>query len=143
MIKLGTTPPDDTKNEWRYQLDQFVQENQQSLAALAWGLLQEWGDNSKDALGIDLIPKPHFVCCSRESIEKFNRKVNNQIQEILGVLDGYKPEEEVVIIVIGEGQIKLINFKPEPSPPVCFEQTKMDIDKLIILLEKLMSESLN
>jgi hypothetical protein len=134
MIGFSNPLSDNAENKWRYQLDQFVRENELELAALAWGLLQEWGE-SKDTLGIDLKPTPHFVACSRDSIEKFNRKVDNHIQEILGVLDGYKPEEEVVIIVIGKGQIKLINFKPEPSPPVCFEQADRELDRLIKKLE--------
>lgn len=142
MIRFSNSLPDNTENQWSYQLDKFVQENQQQLAALAWGLLQEWGNN-KDALGIDLKPKPHFVRCSRESIEELNAKVDRQIQEILGVLDGYKPEEEVVIIALGKGHIKLINFQPNPSPLICFEQAKEDIDTLIKQLEESMTEQIN
>ncbi|MGH2414967.1 MAG: beta-carboxysome assembly chaperone CcmS [Microcystaceae cyanobacterium] len=141
MIGFGTTPPNNRENQWRYQLDQFVQDNQIPLAALAWGLLQEWGD-SQDALGIDLKPNPHFVRCSRESMEEFNRKVDRQIQEILGILDGYDAKKEVVIVVIGKGQIKLINFQPEPPPPVCFEQFEKDIDALIKQIEERMIEQI-
>jgi len=72
--------PDDPANQWRYQLDQFVQENQQELAGLMWGLLSEWGEDAQETLGIDLKPQPHFVCCSREALEKLNRKVNCKIQ---------------------------------------------------------------
>lgn len=132
-------PPDDQADRWRYLLDEFVDENQQEFAALAWGLLQEWGD-SKETLGIDLKPKPHFVCCSRESLEKLNRKVNRKIQEILGILDGYNPETEVTAIAIGEGQVKLIHFQSNPSPPECFEQLKIDLDTLIQQLEQRLSE---
>ena len=135
MIRLSNTPPDDAENRWRYQLDEFVKDNQQELAALAWGLLQEWSDRS-NTLGIDIKPKPHFVACSRNSIEELNRKVNNQFREVLGILDGYQPEKEVVIIGIGNGQIKLINFQPDPSPPVCFEQITEDLDTLIHRLEE-------
>jgi hypothetical protein len=134
MIGFSKLPPDNLENQWRYQLDEFVQKNQQELAALAWGLLQEWGNN-QETLGIDLQPQPHFVCCSREALEKLNHKVHHRLQEILGVLDGYKPEEEVVIIGIGKGQLKLINFQPNPSPPVCFEQVELDLDSLIQQLE--------
>jgi hypothetical protein len=134
MINFSNRPPNDAANQWRYLLDEFVEENQQALAALAWGLLQEWG-NSKETLGIDLKPKPHFICCSREAIELLNRKVNRKIQEILGVLDGYNPETEVVAIAIGEGQIKLIHFQSDPPPPVCFEQMEGDLDTLIQQLE--------
>jgi hypothetical protein len=134
MINFSNRPPNDAANQWRYLLDEFVEENQQALAALAWGLLLEWG-NSKETLGIDLKPKPHFICCSREAIELLNRKVNRKIQEILGVLDGYNPETEVVAIAIGEGQIKLIHFQSDPPPPVCFEQMEGDLDTLIQQLE--------
>ena len=142
MIQFGNFPPDDQVNQWRYQLDIFVEENRPSLAALAWGLLQEWGNN-QDTLGIDLEPQPHFVCCSRQSIEELNQKVNRQIQEILGVLDGYNPDEEVVIIAIGKGQLKLINFKPEPAPPFCFEQVSSGLEQLIEELEELMVKQLS
>lgn len=37
-----------------------MKKNKQLLAALNWGLLQEW-DKDKDLLGIDLQPQPHFV----------------------------------------------------------------------------------
>jgi hypothetical protein len=49
MINFSNRPPNDAANQWRYLLDEFVEENQQALAALAWGLLQEWG-NSKETL---------------------------------------------------------------------------------------------
>lgn len=123
-------------------LDLFVQENQQLLAALAWGLLQEWGE-SQDTLGIDLKPQPHFVRCSRTAIEELNQKVERKIQEILGILDGYNPQEEVVAIGIGEGKIKLINFQPEPLPPACFEQFGPNIELLIQQLEERMALMLN
>ncbi|AFY78869.1 MAG: hypothetical protein IGR93_10825 [Hydrococcus sp. C42_A2020_068] len=139
MINFGNNPSIDEANRWRSALDEFVAENEQALAALAWGLLQEWGD-SQDALGIDLKPTPHFVRCSRAAIERLNRQVNRKIQEILGVLDGYDPEAEVVAIAIGEGQLKLIYFQPEPSPPVCFEQIEGDLDTLIQQLEERMRD---
>ncbi len=141
MIGFGSLPPDDAKNNWRSQLDQFVKANEKELAALAWGLSLEWGDRN-DILGIDLKPKPHFVACSREAIETLNRQVNHRLQEILGILDGYKPEEEVAIIGIGDGQIKLINFQPKLPPPECFEQIEEDIDTLIKQLEERMNQQL-
>ena len=130
MIRLGTVPPDDADNQWRYQLDRFVQENQDTLAALAWGLRQEWGDSS-DALGIDLSPRPHFVCCGRDSLEQLNNQVNRQIQEILGVLDGHDPNLEVAIVGIGVGQIKLIHYQPRLPPPESFRQQGEDLEQLI------------
>ena len=144
-MRLSNTPPDDAENQWRYQLDDFVRENKQELAALAWGLQQEWGDLNK-TLGIDLKPKPHFVGCSREAIEKLNKQVNYQFREILGILDGYQSSKEVVIIGIGKGQIKLIHFVSDPPPPVCFEQIckadpseSGDLDSLIDRLEQEMN----
>lgn len=134
MIRFGGNQDNKAEDKWRWQLDNFARDRQQELAALAWGLQQEWGDFD-NILGIDLQPSPHFVKCSREAIEQLNRNTNNQLQEILGIIDGYKPEEEVVIIAIGAGQIKLINFQVEPAPSVCFEEAKGDIDALISSLE--------
>jgi hypothetical protein len=141
MIRLNSTPPDDIENQWRYKIDKFVKDNQQQLAALAWGLSLEWKDSYK-TLGIDLKPQPHFVACAREAIEELNRKVDNQLQEILGVLDGYQPEKEVAIVCIGNGQIKLINFQPNPSPPICFEQIEQDLDELINNLEQRLQQEM-
>lgn len=139
IIMFGSLLPKDESNLWRHQLNQFVKENERDLAAVAWGLLQEWGE-SKSALGIDLKPQPHFVCCSRESLEDLNKKLQGKIQEILGILDKYNSYEEVAIVGIGQGQIKLIYFKPDPTPPLCFEQVGVDLDTLIQNLEKRMGE---
>ncbi|GAB4243183.1 MAG: hypothetical protein Kow0049_32700 [Stanieria sp.] len=130
MIRFGNNPENTAQDTWRGQLDAFVQTNQQKLAALAWGLQQEWND-SDQTLGIDLKPTPHFVACSRSAIEQLNQNTNGHLQEILGLIDGYQPEEEVLIIVIGDGQIKLIHFQPQPSPPVCFANSAENIDTLI------------
>jgi hypothetical protein len=135
MINLGTRPPEDEANQWRYILDDFVEEHWQALAAVAWGLRQEWED-SKDVLGIDLKPKPHFIRCSRSALEQLNRKVGRKIQEILGIVDGYDPATEVVAIAIGNGQLKLIFFQPDLSPQTCFEQIEGNLDVAIAQLEK-------
>lgn len=134
MIRFGNSHNNKPEDKWRWQLDDFARDHQQQLAALAWGLQQEWGELD-NILGIDLKPKPHFVACSREEIEKLNHNTNGQLQEILGLIDGYKPEEEVLIIAIGEGQVKLIHFQVEPSPSVCFQKSQADIDSLITSLE--------
>ena len=134
MIRFGGNQDNKAEDKWRWQLDDFARDHQQQLAALAWGLQQEWG-GLNHILGIDLKPKPHFVKCDREAIEKLNHNTNKQLQEILGLIDGYKPEEEVLIIAIGEGQIKLIHFQVEPIPSVCFQEEKEDIDALITTLE--------
>ncbi len=139
MFGFNSQLKDSQENQWRFKLDSFVKANENELAALFWGLILEWKDN-KDTLGLDLKPKPHFVACSREAIEKLNEKVDNKLQEILGILDGCKPEEEVIIIVIGDGQVKLINFKPEISPPLCWEESGKNIDNLIEVLENRLAE---
>ncbi|MDJ0567604.1 MAG: hypothetical protein QNJ53_01015 [Pleurocapsa sp. MO_192.B19] len=134
MFNLGNNRREIAEQKWRSQLDRFVQDNQQQLAALAWGLQQEWGE-SKDILGIDLQPTPHFVACSQESLEQLNQNTRGQLQEILGIIDGYDRETEVVIIGIGEGQMKLINFQPKTTPPNCFAIINDDLDQLIAVLE--------
>ncbi len=134
MFDLGDNRPEIAEQKWRSQLDFFVTDYEEQLAALAWGLKQEWGERN-DVLGIDLKPTPHFVACSQDNLEKLNRNTKGRIQEILGIVDGYDPAREVVIIVIGEGQVKLINFQPETTPGDCFVATDGDIDQLISTLE--------
>jgi hypothetical protein len=136
-MKLKQEIPDTPENQWRFKLDDFVRENQQELAGLFWGLLQEWGD-SGDILGIDLKPKPHFVACPKQNIKELDRKVGGYLQEVLGVLENYKPEVEVAIITIGEGQIKLIYFQPELPPPDCFDNLEGGIEGAIENLERLL-----
>ena len=134
MFNLGNNRPEIAEQKWRLELDHFVNDYEQQLAALAWGLQQEWGE-SQDVLGIDLQPTPHFVACSQESLEKLNQNTRGQLQEILGIVDGCDQKTEVVIIGIGEGQIKLINFQPETLPADCFAATNGDLDRLIVALE--------
>jgi hypothetical protein len=50
---------------------------------------------------------------------------------------------EVLMIGIGKGEIKLIQFAPEPAPPICFEQLGKDVDSLLELLEQRMSEQIS
>ncbi len=134
MFDLSNNRPEIAEQKWRSQLDIFVNDCEQQLAALAWGLQREWAD-TKEVLGIDLKPEPHFVACSQASLEKLNQNTRGQLQEILGIVDNYDQETEVVIVVIGEGQVKLINFQPNISPPDSFAATDGDIDKLIATLE--------
>ncbi|MEA5505385.1 hypothetical protein VB735_20180 [Halotia wernerae UHCC 0503] len=141
-MMFGNTQPESSDNKWRGQLDRFVKANQRDLAALFWGLWLENGD-SKGTIGIDLQPTPHFVYCSKEAIENLNDKVENRLQEILGIVENHQPEVEVVMIGIGKGEIKLIQFAPEPAPPDCFKQVGKDVDGLLELLEQRMSESLD
>ena len=141
MIMFGRPQPEKAEDKWKHQLDRFAKESKQELAALAWGLFLERGE-STDTLGIDLQPTPHFVYCPREAIEELNRKVENHLQEILGIVEAHKPEKEVLIIGIGNDQIKLIQFEPEPAPPNCFEQVGKDIDTLIEQLEQRLTQQL-
>ena len=135
MFDLGKNKPDLEQQKWRSQLDRFVIDNEPQLAALAWALKQEWGEDNNDVLGIDLVPTPHFVACASENLETLNKNTKGQLQEILGIVDGHNPELEVVMIAIGEGQLKLINFQPETPPPDCFAKTDGDVDRLSATLE--------
>ena len=139
MFDLGNNRPEIAEQKWRSQLDFFVTDYEAELAALAWGLKQEWGENG-DVLGIDLQPTPHFVACSQDSLKKLNKNTGGRLQEILGIVDGYDPTVEVVIIGIGEGQIKLINFQPEKTPSECWAATEVDLDRLIETLETTLGE---
>lgn len=141
MIMFSGSQPEKAEDKWKHQLDRFARHNQQELAALSWGLFLERGE-SDDTLGIDLQPKPHFVYCPKEAIEKLNSNVDNSLQEILGIVDAHKPEQEVLIIGIGNDQIKLIQFEPEPPPPACFEQVGKDVNTLLDHLEQRLKEQL-
>lgn len=142
MIMFGKPQPERAEDKWKGQLAQFAKDNQQELAALAWGLYLEGGE-SDDTLGIDLEPTPHFVYCPRKAIEELNRKAQNQLQEILGIVDAHNPEQEVLIVGIGKDQIKLIQFEPEPSPSACFEQMGENVDTLLNRLEQRLNEHLS
>ena len=134
MFDLGNNRPEIAAQKWRSQIDIFVNDCETQLAALAWGLQQEWQDENT-ILGIDLQPSPHFVACAKEDIEKLNKNTKGQLQEILGIIDGYQRETEIVVLAIGEGQVKLINFQPPNPPAECFAATAEDIDRLIEMLE--------
>jgi hypothetical protein len=138
-MMFGSSQPETQENKWRRQLDRFVKENQQELAALFWGL---WLENGRDlgTIGIDLQPTPHFVYCPQTAVKNLNEKVENRLQELLGIIDNHQPETEVVMIGIGKGEIKLIQFAPEPPPPVCFEQIGQDVDTLLASLEQKLTD---
>ncbi len=144
MFKAGNPQPQERRNSWQNLLDQFVQNHQQQLAAIAWSkfIEQKGKEDTYDTLGIDLKPKPHFVSCPRSSLEALNRNVNHLLQEIIGIVDGHKPEQEVVIIAIGEDQIKLINFAPQSPPPECFAQMDQEIELLMRQLEESLAQHL-
>lgn len=127
--------PETEENKWRGQLDRFVKDNQPELAALFWGLWLENG-NSQGTIGINLLPEPHFVYCPQTEIEKLNERVENRLQELLGIIDNNKPETEVLMIGIGKGEIKLIQFAPKLSPETYFHELGKNIDELMDLLEQ-------
>jgi hypothetical protein len=140
-MMFGSTQPELTDSKWRQQLDRFVKANQLELAALAWGLWSENGNNL-GTIGIDFKLKPHFVYCSQAAIEILNDKVENRLQEVLGLIKHHKPEVEVLMLGIGREQVKLIYFEPQPAPPICLEQVGMDLDSLIKSLEQRMSQEI-
>ncbi|HAG85234.1 MAG TPA: hypothetical protein DCL61_29820 [Cyanobacteria bacterium UBA12227] len=141
MIMFGKPQPERLEDKWKRQLDRFVKENQKELAALSWGLFLEKGE-SDETLGIDLQPTPHFVYCPRGAIEKLNQNVENYLQEVLGIIDAHQANKEVLMIGIGNDQIKVIQFEPEPPPPNCFEQVGKDVDTLLTQLEECLKEKL-
>lgn len=87
MMPFGNAQPA-ALEPWRVQLDRLATTHQQELAALAWGLSLN-KQVGEDVLGIDLKPTPHFVYCSRSSLETLNKTVGGQLQEILGLVDGH------------------------------------------------------
>ncbi|HBL10952.1 MAG TPA: hypothetical protein DD379_06010 [Cyanobacteria bacterium UBA11162] len=141
MIMFGKPQPERLEDKWKRQLDRFVKENQKELAALSWGLFLEKGETD-ETLGIDLQPTPHFVYCPRGAIEKLNQNVENYLQEVLGIIDAHQANKEVLMIGIGNDQIKVIQFEPEPPPPNCFEQVGKDVDTLLTQLEECLKEQL-
>lgn len=119
---------------WKARTDQFAQAHQQELAALAWGIYQQAPD-STDTLGIDIKPPARFVTCGREALDRLNQDVGSHLQEMLGIRDNYNPETEVLLLVIGEGQLKLIYFEPEQTPADCFAQLGLTVAELMDQLE--------
>lgn len=139
MMMFGQPQPERAEDRWKGQLARFVKENQQELAALSWGLFLERGE-SDETLGIDLQPTPHFVFCPKSAVEKLNQNVDNYLQEILGIIDNHQPDKDVLIIGIGNDQIKVIQFEPQPSPSVSFQEVGKDVNTLLDLLEGRLQE---
>ena len=133
MVESEKLSPTSEQKDWQ-KLDEFVAANKENIAASVWIFYQERG-NTEEILAIDLQPTPRFVSCSREAIETLNENTDNRLREVLGILDGYKPEEEVLIIGMSRDRIKLIFFTPEPTPPECFEQLGKDFNTLLDDLE--------
>ena len=127
----------DSEN-WQQKLDEFVEEHQSELAALAWHFYQERKEK-EETLGIDLKAKPRFVACSQQALETLNQNTDHKLQEIVGIVNGYQPEEEVLMIVIGNPTLKLIFFKPEITPPESCQQVGKDFNTLLVELEEKMA----
>ncbi len=135
MFSFSASPAD--AEPWKYRLDQFARDFRPQLAAIAWGFHLANPD-STDVLGIDLKPQPHFVTCPRRAVEALNHNVAHQLQEILGILDAHDPAKEVFILVIGEGQIKLLYFESDPLPPDAY--TTLEEPPLELLMIQLEDE---
>jgi hypothetical protein len=140
MLESKNLSPTADQKDWQ-KLDEWVAANQKSLAALAWVFYQERID-SEEFLGIDLQPTPHFVSCSKAAIETLNQNTDNRFREVLGILDGYDPQEEVLMIGMSRDRVKLIFFTPEPTPPECHEQIGKDLNTLLDELEPKIAEKL-
>lgn len=134
MIQFSQQKIDDSESRWKHQLDRFVKNHRQELAALAWGLHLE--KKPEDVIGIDLKEPAHFIYCPQVAIQQFNENVEGHIQEILGHIRGHKPTQEVLMIAIGNHQLKLIFFEPAPPPPTCFAELGESVDALLSRLEK-------
>ncbi|MEB3826685.1 beta-carboxysome assembly chaperone CcmS [Phormidium sp. CCY1219] len=135
MINLvGSNQPEKAEDQWRGQLADFAKANQEELAALSWGLWLE-NQHNDSVIGIDMSPRPHFVYCPKAAIAQLNGKVNNKLAEMIGVVENFNPETEVLLVGIGNGQVKVIEFEIDPPPPVCFERMGHDVQTLIERLE--------
>lgn len=142
MMNLpGTHPSEKAEDRWRYELADFAKANQHELAALSWALWLE-NEHNDSAIGIDLEPTPHFVYCPKSAILKLNENVSNRLQEIVGVVEGFNPEKEVLLVGLNKGQIKLIEFETQPPPPECFDRVDMDVDALLERLENRLKETM-
>ncbi|NJL00630.1 MAG: hypothetical protein HC910_08685 [Spirulinaceae cyanobacterium SM2_1_0] len=115
-------------------LDMFVRAHQREFAALTWALACEPAD-TPTALGIDLHPTPHLVTCPKPALEALDRKVGGYLREMLGIIDGYQPEREILLIGIGDSQIKAIMFEPDLPPPECLPQLGGDLAAVRAALE--------
>ena len=136
-------PRPDTRNLKR--IDQFVRRNRFELAALVWGYTEQLQAQNVpiEYLGIDLQPQPRFITCSRSQLETLNQQVDNRLREAIGVLDGYDPAKEVLMVGIADGQVQLIVFASEdPTPAECFTQVNADVETLLDRLEARMQAEL-
>jgi hypothetical protein len=131
----GNLQPEKEEDRWRYELADFAKAHQQELAALSWGLWLE-NQHNGSVMGIDLQPTPHFVYCPKEAVLKLNETVGSFLQEVVGIVEGFNPEIEVLLVGINQGQLKVIEFVTDPPPPQCFETVSADVDTLLEQLEQ-------
>jgi hypothetical protein len=134
MFSSSTPQPPQSDEVWKARIDQFTADHERELAALAWGFYSHDFD-STDTIGIDLKPRPQFVTCTREALDRLNRRVKFQLQEMLGIRDHFDPKTEVFIVVIGDGQLKLIYFESDPTPQSAWAQLGLSLDELSTQLE--------
>lgn len=133
---FGSRPPQTDSEPWKYRLDQFARDCRPQIAALSWSFHLA-NPETTDVLGIDLQPQPHFVTCPRRAVETLNKNVAHQLQEVLGLLDAYNPETEVLMLAIGDGQIKILFFEPDLTPPAAYESLDEPVlETLMVELEE-------
>lgn len=127
------------------RIDRFVRDYRREFAALVWGYdraIQAQG-GEPEYLGIDLQPTPHWITCTRAQIETLNAQVDNRLREAIGVLDGYNPSQEVLVVGIADGQVQLIVFLcDDPTPEQEFAHLGCDVNTLLDQLEARMLHEL-
>jgi len=126
MFGFSSSQQPSPDRQWMQVLDALVRERQREFAALTWALACEPAETPA-TLGIDLLPTPHFVSCPKPAIEALNRKVGDRLREVIGIIDGYQPERELLLLGIGSGQIKTIIFEPDLPPPDCLAHLGGDV----------------
>jgi hypothetical protein len=145
MFDLFDRDPNRPSTRNLKRIDRFVRDYRREFAALVWGydraIEAQGGD--REYLGIDLQPTPHFITCTRPQIEALNTKVDNRLREAIGVLDGYDPTKEVLVVGIADGQVQIIVFLcDDPTPEQEFKTLGVDVDVLLDRLEANMTHEL-
>jgi hypothetical protein len=141
MVESENLSPTTDLKTWQH-FKEFVAENEQLLAALSWRFYQE-KEETGEILGLELHPEPHFVACSQHAIETLNQNADNRLREMLGIVEGYKPEEEVLIIGMDRDRLQLVFFVPRPTPPECCEEVGQDLYTLLDEIEAKIAKIIN
>ncbi|NJN62882.1 MAG: hypothetical protein HC795_16395 [Coleofasciculaceae cyanobacterium RL_1_1] len=148
MFDLFDRDPDRPSTRNLKRIDRFVRDYRREFAALVWGYdraieAQNAQNGDREYLGIDLQPAPHFITCTRAQIEALNAKVDNRLREAIGVLEGYDPNKEVLVVGIADGQVQIIVFLCEdPTPEQEFQALGVGVEDLLDRLEACMTEEL-